>query len=629
MSETSGWVDLVELTAAQSSANTQLLVYDGDEAGDPKEKYMTRAEARKMILQAMQYFASLTPGADKLPYFSGDASAALATFTAAGRDLVDDTDTEAMRETLGLIIGTDVAAASHAHDASEVTSGVFDVARIPLVATGVQVVSSGAIADLTTPEQDEIVKGALVTTTDGRRWYYKGTGSKTSEASYIESADVTPDWSTIANKPANVTAIAGLTSAADKVPYFTGSGSASLFTISALMRSKLNYGALWEFRSNIGVALVGKGDLIVGGANAFSDTQALAVGANGKVLKANSATTTGLEWADDIAGMVVGATTAVLKATGSDVTGTLGDGSKPFATAQAAWAAGAKHLILFPKSTSYGDINTSGAALNLTVYSHYDESFGPNKLGDITTGGGALSMNCPTGPYSCSVGIVSTIGSGLAGGALTAIGFRHRSYVYSTGDSTDGTNGGPLTLKNFIADQSISSQGGQSATPGGNGGAAGDMSLEDGEATTGIYANASGGSGVTGSAGDAENPGGNGGNGGSAGAITSKRLRGPFYLVASGGGSGGGGADGGAGPGSDGSQGAAGSVVDEYSHVDAIDVSSTSTGGSIEMNFTKVDTTLAAYGGTVTGRLSDYPTPTDAALHNIIGSIVAGVFAAS
>ena len=96
-----------------------------------------------------------------------------------------------------------------------------------------------------------------------------------------------------------------------------------------------------------------------------------------------------------------------------------------------------------------------------------------------------------------------------------------------------------------------------------------------------------------------------------------------------GGGSGGGGADGGAGPGSDGSQGAAGSVVDEYSHVDAIDVSSTSTGGSIEMNFTKVDTTLAAYGGTVTGRLSDYPTPTDAALHNIIGSIVAGVFAAS
>lgn len=46
------WNDLLELTAAQSSANTQLFVHDGDEAGDPKEKFMTRAEVRKMILDS-------------------------------------------------------------------------------------------------------------------------------------------------------------------------------------------------------------------------------------------------------------------------------------------------------------------------------------------------------------------------------------------------------------------------------------------------------------------------------------------------------------------------------------------------------------------------------------------------
>lgn len=63
------------------------------------------------------------------------------------------------------------------------------------------VVASSNIASLTAPQQTSIVVGTLVTTSDGRRWIYSGTGSKTSEASYVELADVTPDWSTIANRP--------------------------------------------------------------------------------------------------------------------------------------------------------------------------------------------------------------------------------------------------------------------------------------------------------------------------------------------------------------------------------------------------------------------------------------------
>jgi hypothetical protein len=94
------------------------------------------------------------------------------------------------------------AATAHNHDASAITTGTIDPARIPVLPSSVQIVSSGAIADLTAPQQAEIGDGSIVTTTDGRRWVYTGSGSKVLEASYIELADITPDWGVIANKPA-------------------------------------------------------------------------------------------------------------------------------------------------------------------------------------------------------------------------------------------------------------------------------------------------------------------------------------------------------------------------------------------------------------------------------------------
>lgn len=87
--------------------------------------------------------------------------------------------------------------------ASQITSGTLDPARIPVLRADIPIFPvSGNITGLSEAEQNEINTGTQVILNDGRRMVYKGTGSKTVEASYVELADITPEWTSIANKPA-------------------------------------------------------------------------------------------------------------------------------------------------------------------------------------------------------------------------------------------------------------------------------------------------------------------------------------------------------------------------------------------------------------------------------------------
>jgi hypothetical protein len=114
--------------------------------------------------------AGLTSAANKVPYFTGSGTAALADLSAAGRALIDDADAAAQRTTLG---------------STTVGDAVFIAANAAAARTAL-----GLVIGTNVQAQDD-----------------------------------------------ELTAIAVLTSAADKVPYFTGLGTAALATLTSAART--------------------------------------------------------------------------------------------------------------------------------------------------------------------------------------------------------------------------------------------------------------------------------------------------------------------------------------------------------------------------------------------------------
>jgi hypothetical protein len=166
--------------------------------------------------------AGLTSAADRLPYFTGSGTAALATFTSYGRTLAALADASAGRTALQVVIGTDVQA--------------FDADLASLAgASSTNAIYYRSAADTWGP----VTIGGLLSFSGG----------------------------TLNVGDAELTAIAGLTSAADKGIYFTGSGAAALFDLSSAMRTFLttpnsaNWRGVLSDETGTGLAYFQGGDI--------------------------------------------------------------------------------------------------------------------------------------------------------------------------------------------------------------------------------------------------------------------------------------------------------------------------------------------------------------------------------
>ena len=159
----------------------------------------------------MTAIAGLTSAADKGIQFTGSGSAAVYDLTAAGKALLDDADAAAQRTTLGL--GT-----------------------AALLATGIS-------------NTNVIQAGSAVSNNDFLR--INGTTVRGRSASETLS-DIGAQAS-----DADLTAIAGLTSAADKGIQFTGSGSAAVYDLTAAGKALLDDADAAAQRTTLGVTNVG------------------------------------------------------------------------------------------------------------------------------------------------------------------------------------------------------------------------------------------------------------------------------------------------------------------------------------------------------------------------------------
>jgi oxalate decarboxylase/phosphoglucose isomerase-like protein (cupin superfamily) len=232
--------------------------------------------------------AGVTTAADKLIYFNGVDTAAACDFTSAGRALLDDADAAAQRATLGLVIGTNV----QAYDVElAALAGLTSAANALPYFTGSGTASTTTLTSFARTLLDDVDAAAMLTTLGIGGGYQPADATLTALAGLSTNTGQITLWTgvdtctqtafggpaqalgTCADYPAarsvlglsigsdvqaynaNLAALAGLTSVADRYPYFTGSGTAALGTITSFARTLLDDVDAPGMRTTLGLVI--------------------------------------------------------------------------------------------------------------------------------------------------------------------------------------------------------------------------------------------------------------------------------------------------------------------------------------------------------------------------------------
>jgi hypothetical protein len=186
---------------------------------------ITDAQGLDATLTAL---AGLSTASNQMIYSTGADTFAMTSLTSFARTLIDDVDSAAARTTLGVVIGTDV----QAYDAElAALAGVTSAANALPYFTGS---GTAAVTTLTSFARTLIddVDSAAARTTLG---VVIGTD--------VQAYDV------------ELAALAGVTSAANALPYFTGSGTASTTTLTSFARTLLDDTDGAAMRTTLGLVI--------------------------------------------------------------------------------------------------------------------------------------------------------------------------------------------------------------------------------------------------------------------------------------------------------------------------------------------------------------------------------------
>jgi len=336
------------------ACSTHNLIYQTPDGGGT---WVTWSDPGSSTDAELAAIAGLTSAANKLPYFTGSGTAALADFTAAGRAIVDDADAAAQRTTLG--VGTadspqfTAVNVGHASDTTigRTSAGIANVEGkdIYLVGgtdvavtdggTGSSTASAARTAlglaigtDVKAQTPTTISPSQLVANTDN----WNPTGLSTADEIRVSTdasrnltgitAPAAEKYLALVNIGAqNLVIKHDVTSTAANRFYCPGSSD---FTLAANAGCLLFYDSTstrWRVVESAPGAGGGgsvatdtifdaKGDLPVG---TGADTAAkLTVGANGTLLEADSAQSTGLKWSRTLRGKIKGSDGTVLQGAG-------------------------------------------------------------------------------------------------------------------------------------------------------------------------------------------------------------------------------------------------------------------------------------------------------------------------